>query len=142
MIQEFFSCIFCITVLEEFIVQGNQLSSMEDDHICKLIINTYHHQILFRKKKYLQHSPPHHPRSLQIGKCRLGKRVRCTSTPQRGGEARSARGGEGVGTPDPFLPYLAMKRTPLLLACHRPHPPAIPHFICQHVLSQRFLSYF
>lgn len=35
---------------------------MEDDHICKPIINTYHHQILFRKKNIYNTPPPPPPK--------------------------------------------------------------------------------
>lgn len=108
MIQEVFSCIFCIIVLEEFIVQEIQFSSMEDDHICKSTINTYHHQILFFRKKNIYNPPPPTApgQSFQIGKFRLGEGVRCTSAPQRGGKARSVRDGEGVGTQDPSFHHI------------------------------------
>lgn len=72
-----------------------QFSSMEDDHICKSITNTYHQTHFFRKENI--YNPP----KFTDGKMQVrGGSERHKHTKGWQSQIR-ARAGEGVGTSDP-----------------------------------------
>lgn len=86
--------ICCTIALKEFTVQEMQFSSIEDDHICKSITNTYH-QIHFFRKENIYNPPKFTDGKMQV----TGGSERHKHTKGWQSQIR-ARAGEGVGTPD------------------------------------------
>lgn len=97
------SYIYGTIALEEFTAQEIQFSLIEDDHICKSIISTYH-QIQFFRKENIYNPPKFTDGKMQI---RGGSEMHKHTAKGWQSQIR-ARAGEGVGTPDPSSYHISL----------------------------------